>query len=136
METSVKIIKNETGKKDREILSILAEKFSGMKAPETSSKSSKLIYLFERQNLSKIECKKLRTKNRNKLDKFAFDLHCAGTKGNLLEIKKIVSEFLKFYKETYILNDFSFASVRSAMNNETDKKRIEILLQTAKEMQG
>ena len=95
-----------------------------VKVSEKLTNERKLMYKFERTIKDKAKEKQLRTKIRKQRNAFANNIILCFQKKNEIDLKKYVSEFEKFYLETYILNDFSLQSI--SFNNRD--KDVEILL--------
>ena len=89
-----------------------------------SINDKKLMYKFEKENLSQKEAKRKRQQLRNKRNRYANNIILYFQQKKETELKKEVSEFKKFYLENYILNDFSILSISS---NNRDKETTEIL---------
>lgn len=96
----------------------LEKKVSTLKVKETISKDVQKMYKFEKESLDAKQQKRLRTKMRNQRNKFANNVILHFQKKNEVELKKEVNSFTNFYKENYILNDFSLLSISS---NNRDK---------------
>lgn len=97
-------------------------KVSNIKVKETIEKTK--MYKFESTIVDLKELKKLRSKMRNKRNAFANNIILNFQKENVENLIKEVNNFDKFYKENYILNDYSLISISS---NNRDKET-EILL--------
>lgn len=105
------------------------------KIEEKKSSSKDLLYKFQLDNsLTDKEKKSLRTKLRNKRQNFEKDIILYYSKNDNAGLKETLKNFLSFYKETYILNDFSLYSLISN-NTDTEKmKRTEETLNIIKEI--
>ena len=105
------------------------------KIEEKKSSSKDLIYKFQLDNnLTDKQKKSLRTKLRNKRINFEKDIILNYSNNNNTELKKEISNFIAFYKENYILNDFSLYSLISN-NTDTEKmKRTDEALNVIKEL--
>lgn len=114
-------------------LNNLKEAFKDIAMPtQSSSNGEKLIYKFDRQNLTKKETKKLRVKARLALEKIASDFLIAAKKENVENCKTIAKNFNEVYKRDYIVNDYTIGSVRARIANDADAKQIVLLLQFCK----
>lgn len=142
MENSVKNSENKNvavnNKKDESSLIALFTKASSINAPIESSVSgaNRLMYKCERQNLSSSDLRKKRNKYRKELNNMSFLFHCAVNKKDSVQINKIAKEFISYYKENYLINDFSLNSVRNRIENKTDAERIVLLLDYCKTLQA
>jgi hypothetical protein len=67
----------------------------------------------------KIKGQRIRTKIRNKRNSFANNIILYKNNKDIENLKKEVKSFIKFYLETYVLNDFSLKSISS---NNRDKE--------------
>lgn len=105
------------------------------KIEEKKSSSKDLIYKFQLDsNLTDKQKKSFRTKLRNKRINFEKDIILNYSNNNNAELKKEISNFIAFYKENYILNDFSLYSLISN-NTDTEKmKRTEEVINIIKEL--
>ena len=82
------------------------------KIEEKKSSSKDLIYKFQLDNnLTDKQKKSFRTKLRNKRINLEKDILKYYSENNNSELKKEISNFIAFYKENYILNDFSLYSL-------------------------
>ena len=117
-----------------ELLAALAKQTSTNLSAKGSNE--RLIYKFQlNAKLSSKEQKDLRRKLRNERNNLCFDV-CRQNK-SLIESKKFHSasilNFLKFYKETYILNNFEIESLSSKnFSNEADKANVSFTLACCK----
>lgn len=102
----------------------LEKKIFQLKVKEKTNNERKLMYKFEKTNLSKEETKKLRSKMRNIRNKFANNVILYFQKKEEINLKKEVNLFKEFYLKNYILNDYSLISISS---NNRDKDTTEIL---------
>lgn len=101
----------------------------------SESKGTKLIYKIElRNDLTKRELRSKRNKLRDKLENFSFEMDRAIRNQFENTIKDVCKRFNDYYKENYILNDFTLNSVRSTISEskKIERERIEVLLQTCK----
>ena len=105
------------------------------KIEEKKSSSKDLIYKFQLDNnLTDKQKKSLRTKLRNKRINLEKDILKYYSENNNAELKKEISNFITFYKENYILNDFSLYSLISN-NTDTEKmKRTDETINVIKEL--
>ena len=90
------------------------------------------MYKFERNDLTKEQIKKERSKIRKQRTKFCSNiLHFFSTdlKDNL---KKEVVLFNKFYKETYLLNDYSISSLAQSNSDKETLVQLNLMLQIVK----
>lgn len=78
----------------------------------------------------KIKGQRLRTKLRNKRNAFSNNIILYKNQSNIELLQKEVKEFISFYLETYVLNDYSLISLSS---NNRDKDS-EILLKSMLEI--
>lgn len=94
---------------------------------ETSGKRElykKSIKDFEKES----EYKSYKRKMRNNLKSFCNNIQFAFIKKNEIELKKEIELFNKFYKENYILNDYSEESLRFNNSDEDTKDNIKDML--------
>ena len=105
------------------------------KIEEKKSSSKDLIYKFQLDNnLTDKQKKSFRTKLRNKRINLEKDILKYYSENNNAELKKEISNFIAFYKENYILNDFSLYSLISN-NTDTEKmKRTDETINVIKEL--
>jgi len=88
------------------------------------NKYFKLDYSKLSKNEFKVMGQRIRTKIRNKRNNFANNIILYKNNKDIENLKKEINLFDKFYKETFILNDYSLKSI-SSNNRDAD---IEILL--------
>lgn len=120
-----------------EKISNLAKKASELKDVVSVSKGTELIYKFQlSEKLSTDAQKKLRKSLRNKF--IAQCYRCVNAKVNnnfllkgVTTDKQVIEDTIKMYKDTYILNDFSFTPF-TRLKNESDIERIQIVLEVMK----
>lgn len=98
--------------------------------------SREKIYRFQLNNsIDTISQKKLRNKLRNLTVSYCLNVKAVylqnGEKINPA-VKEIANKFVEFYKEQFILNDFSINSICSANRNEGDKKLMQSALDIVK----
>lgn len=94
---------------------------------ETSGKRElykKSIKDFEKDS----EYKSYKRKMRNNLKSFCNNIQFAFIKKNEIELKKEIELFNKFYKENYILNDYSEESLRFNNSDDDTKENIKDML--------
>lgn len=115
-------------------------KIKEKKSNDTKSKDDMYYYQFlfkKYQNkdysiLNKDEFKKLgqrlRTKIRNKRNSFANNIIFYAQNKNLIELQKEIVSFNSFYKETYILNDYSLKSISSTNRDEESTILLNMML--------
>ena len=84
----------------------------------------KSIKDFEKES----EYKSYKRKMRNNLKSFCNNIQFAFIKKNEIELKKEIDLFQKFYKENYILNDYSEESLRFNNADEDTKDNIKDML--------
>ena len=78
--------------------------------------------------------KKIRTKIRNKRNIYANNvIHYAKNK-NLIELKNEIKNFNIFYKETYLLNDYSLKSISNTNSDDDTKKLLITFLEIIKNL--
>lgn len=78
--------------------------------------------------------KKIRTKVRNQRNIFANNvIHYAKNK-NLIELKNEIKNFNIFYKETYLLNDYSLKSISNNNSDDDTKKLLITFLEIVKNL--
>lgn len=87
-------------------------------------------------SLPSVEQKKMRTKLRRKGDNLCIALISSfkREKGIKEDTKKDASNLMQFYKENFILNDFSLSSFCSDNRNEGDKKIYQLALNILKDI--
>jgi hypothetical protein len=105
-------------------------------SPVTSSGGESIIYSFQlKEKLTTDEQKKKRKKLRKDFLTLSSKVKNANKKSLLNDSKlantEIVKEFIKFYKDTYILQDFSFESCGSKLRNEAEIENVKFALMTA-----
>lgn len=91
------------------------------------------MYKFERTDLESKEVKKLRTKIRNQRNKICDNILHSFSTDNATELKKHITLFNSFYKETYLLNDFSLISICQSNADDDTKVKLSFMLKIIKE---
>lgn len=109
MQTEIKKTENLLDEKN---LSLLLEKTKTKKVAESNSKTSAKLLKGETNEMSPKEIKAKRKKARKELfDYFMPNFINALHSKNSAKLKESADAFLKFYKETYSVNDFSIRSM-------------------------
>lgn len=105
---------------------------SNVKTKEISTKDK--MYKFERENLSKDEIQKKRSKIRKERTKFAENILNSFSNGLLEKCKIHIKGFNKFYKETYLLNDLSIGSIAQNNSDKDTLVKLNLMLQIIKKL--
>lgn len=101
---------------------------------KTKSVSEKFqMYKFERKDLEVKEVKRLRTKIRNQRNKICDNILFFFSNEQKNELKKEIERFNLFYKETYLLNDFSLVSICQSNADDETKVKLNFMLRIIKE---
>ena len=97
------------------------------KAQKIDSANKERMYKHIDKGASYKEQKKFRGKQRRLLQKQSNNLFVANLKKDKSDIKKATKEFVSFYKEHYVLNDFSIESLYKGSNEAKLQEVKEIL---------
>lgn len=90
------------------------------------------MYKFERLNLDAKEVKRKRTKIRNERNKICDNILSAFVNENKTDLKKNIDKFNVFYKENYLLNDYSLVSICQSNADDETKFRLKSMLEIIK----
>ena len=116
---------------DSENINLLVNKLSkGLKQKKESNKGN--MYKFERLDLSVEKVKKLRKQKRDIRNKFVDNILFFKSQKNEIELKKEINLFNSFYKETYILTDYSLNSICANNSDNETKIKVKMFLQIVK----
>lgn len=117
-------------------LSKFAEKFANVSEKIVSNQREsiyKYAVEFTKEKINGLEGKQLRNKHKRNIQNFASRMFVACKHKNESEIINIKNEFISYYKENYILNDYSLKSISNSQDkSKTDN--IVNLLEVIKEL--
>jgi hypothetical protein len=102
---------------------------------ETSKGKLERVYKLELfVGMNEKQIKSSRKKIRNYVNSIFESIISLESKKESAKVTKLVNEFNSFYKETYLVNDYSFASVASenSKNKDTINKALAIIKTTLK----
>lgn len=88
-----------------------------------SNKGGKKESIYKKSALEEMSGKSTKNK-RDKIRKVLFTFCSSVSTANDKNAKRIFAEFEKFYKEVFVTNDYSFASVCSSQRKDTEKEII------------
>ena len=88
-----------------------------------SNKGGKKESLYKKDVLEQMSGKSMKNK-RDKIRKILFTFCSSVSTANDKNAKRIFAEFEKFYKDVFVTNDYSFASVCSSQRKDTEKEII------------
>ena len=88
-----------------------------------SNKGGKKESIYKKSALEEMSGKSTKNK-RDKIRKILFTFCSSVSTANDKNAKRIFAEFEKFYKEVFVTNDYSFASVCSSQRKDTEKEVI------------
>lgn len=88
-----------------------------------SNKGGKKESLYKKDVLEQMSGKSLKNK-RDKIRKILFTFCSSVSTANDKNAKRIFAEFEKFYKDVFVTNDYSFASVCSSQRKDSEKEII------------
>lgn len=88
-----------------------------------SNKGGKKESLYKKDVLEQMSGKSLKNK-RDKIRKILFTFCSSVSTANDKNAKRIFAEFKKFYKDVFVTNDYSFASVCSSQRKDSEKEII------------
>lgn len=88
-----------------------------------SNKGGKKESLYKKDVLEQMSGKSLKNK-RDKIRKILFTFCSSVSTANDKNAKRIFAEFEKFYKDVFVTNDYSFASVCSSQRKNSEKEII------------
>ena len=88
-----------------------------------SNKGGKKESLYKKDVLEQMSGKSLKNK-RDKVRKILFTFCSSVSSANDKNAKRIFAEFEKFYKDVFVTNDYSFASVCSSQRKDSEKEII------------
>ena len=88
-----------------------------------SNKGGKKESIYKKSALDEMSGKSLKNK-RDKLRKILFTFCSSVCTANDKNAKRIFVEFEKFYKDSFVKNDFSFSSVCSSQRKDSEKETI------------
>lgn len=88
-----------------------------------SNKGGKKESLYKKDVLEQMNGKSLKNK-RDKIRKILFTFCSSVSTANDKNAKRIFAEFEKFYKDVFVTNDYSFASVCSSQRKDSEKEII------------
>ena len=88
-----------------------------------SNKGGKKESIYKKSALEEMSGKSLKNK-RDKIRKMLLTFCSSVSTANDKNAKRIFAEFEKFYKEIFVTNDYSFASVCSSQRKDTEKEII------------
>ena len=88
-----------------------------------SNKGGKKESLYKKDVLEQMIGKSLKNK-RDKIRKILFTFCSSVSTANDKNAKRIFAEFEKFYKDVFVTNDYSFASVCSSQRKDSEKEII------------
>ena len=88
-----------------------------------SNKGGKKESIYKKSALEEMSGKSMKNK-RDKIRKILFTFCSSVSTANDKNAKRIFAEFEKFYKEVFVINDYSFASVCSSQRKDTEKEVI------------
>lgn len=89
----------------------------------SSNKGGKKESLYKKDVLEQMSGKSMKNK-RDKIRKILFTFCSSVSTANDKNAKRIFAEFEKFYKDVFVTNDYSFASVCSSQRKDTEKEII------------
>lgn len=88
-----------------------------------SNKGGKKESLYKKEILEQMQGKSIKNK-RDKIRKMLLTFCSSVSSANEKNAKRIFVEFEKFYKEIFVTNDYSFASVCSSQRKDSEKETI------------
>lgn len=88
-----------------------------------SNKGGKKESIYKKSALEEMSGKSTKNK-RDKIRKILFTFCSSVSTANDKNAERIFAEFEKFYKEVFVTNDYSFASVCSSQRKDTEKEVI------------
>ena len=88
-----------------------------------SNKGGKKESIYKKSALDEMSGKSLKNK-RDKIRKILFTFCSSVSSANDKNAKRIFVEFEKFYKDVFVKNDYSFASVCSSQRKDSEKEII------------
>ena len=88
-----------------------------------SNKGGKKESLYKKDVLEQMSGKSMKNK-RDKIRKILFTFCSSVSTANDKNAKRIFAEFEKFYKDVFVTNDYSFASVCSSQRKDTENEII------------
>ena len=88
-----------------------------------SNKGGKKESIYKKDVLEKMSGKSMKNK-RDKVRKILFTFCSSVSSANDKNAKRIFAEFEKFYKDVFVTNDYSFASVCSSQRKDSEKEII------------
>lgn len=97
--------------------------FSNISDLIPSNKGGKKESLYKKEILEQMSGKSMKNK-RDKLRKILFTFCSSVSSANEKNAKRIFVEFEKFYKKTFVINDYSFSSVCSSQRKDSEKETI------------
>ena len=110
----------------------LENKISKLNVKEKISFDKQKMYKYPIECTTSEQQKKFRTKMRNQIKRFSNNIILSYQKKNEIELKKEVKSFNDFYKENYILNDYSIISISSNNRDKETLLLIEPMLEIVK----
>lgn len=128
-------VENKTANLDKVNLSKFAEKLSKVEVKEKKKKS--LLYKypegFTEAMINSDEGKRFRSKCRTALKRFCNNIFVFAKINSVEKLKAEISAFKIFYKENYLVNDFSLNSLTSKADEKT--KGLQLMLEIIKEFE-
>ena len=97
--------------------------FSNISDLIPSNKGGKKESIYKKSALDEMNSKSMKNK-RDKIRKMLLTFCSSVSSANEKNAKRIFVEFEKFYKEIFVTNDYSFASVCSSQRKDTEKEII------------
>ena len=134
--------KNQVAKKD-EIVKINLSKFSkALESKIIERKSTERITLykypntFTKEQINAKQGKQFRSKLRTKLNNFTNNIFLFAKQNRVSELKTEIKNFDSFYKENYLLNDYSLNSLTNINEDKEKFTNIKLMLEIINEVKS
>jgi len=130
-------MKNQKNSETKKLENVNVSKIEENVKADKKEKSAKVertnVYAFDYKNLSTDDLKKKRQNARNKLSSFTKNIiNYSDFQKDNEKLGEEIKNFTSFYKEIYLLNDFSVKSVRNKVD-EKEKRDLERMFQIIQE---